>query len=66
MKKLFRYFRVYSYGDCVEEYLIVANSKDEAINKLQELKVKNNLSNTKIKTNYLSEVSFDDDIGDLT
>lgn len=58
--KLYRYFLVYSYGDCEEEVLIKADSKEEAKNKLIDFKTKNGDTDIAIRDNDIEEVSFND------
>lgn len=58
--KLFRYFREYCYGDCTEEILVYAESKEIAISKIIKQKEKNNESTEYVLEKYFSEVLFDD------
>lgn len=57
--KLFRYYKVYCYGDCADEFLIQANTKDEAIEKLRTV-------HTGIKTDCLEEIKFENEICKLS
>lgn len=63
--KLFRYLRVYSYGDCAEDYLISARTLDEAMEKMRKLKIKNGDKNPKIDFGSFSEVEFENEIAKI-
>jgi|GEM_PF-4824276 len=65
MEKIFRYHRIYSYGELEDNYLIKANSKQEAINKLYNLRVKSGMYKPEVKEEYMIEVNFNKDIADL-
>lgn len=59
--KLFRYLKVYSYGDCADEFLVYAKTKLEAIEKLEKYKVKLGYVNTIINSECVNEVKFNED-----
>lgn len=63
--KLFRYLRVYSYGDCAEDYLIYAEKLDEAMEKIRKLKIENGDKNPKIDFGSFSEVEFENEIAKI-
>lgn len=65
MEKLFRYHRIYSYGDLEDNYLIKANSKQEAIDKLYKSRVESGMYNPRVEEECLNEVNFNNDIADL-
>ena len=63
--KLFRYLRVYSYGDCAEDYLIYAEKLDEAMEKIRKLKVENGNENPRIDSDLFSEIKFENGIAKI-
>lgn len=63
--KLFRYLRAYSYGDCYEEYLIMADNKTEALKKLYHSKKSNGESTEFVQEKYITEIRFTNGIANI-
>lgn len=58
--KIYNYCRVYSYGDCEEEYFIKAENEEEALSKVSQLKLKNGDVDQYVDKKHLTEVDFGD------